>query len=421
MDVARPDLARKKRRRRIVLVACASLVVAGVTLGLSRLSPAAPTVEKSSIWMDTVKRGEMLRQVRGNGSLVPEQIQFVQSETDGRVERLLVKAGAQVTADTVLMELSNEELKQAAFDAEYQLRAGEAQRTKLKVQLASDRLTQKAALATLKSDMEQAKLVAEADDTLCKEGLVPVLTAKQSRAKAMDLEGRLAIEEERLLIGEDSTRAQLAAADADLEKTRALLALKRRQLAALTVRAGIEGVLQQVGDTQPLQVGQRISPSATLAKIVQPTKLKAEIKVGETQAKDILIGQKATIDTRNGIIEGQVVRVDPAVINGTVTVDVKLEGALPKGARPDLSVDGTIELERLDDVLYVGRPVQGQPESTIGLFKVVDAGHGAVRVSVKLGRTSVSTIEVLQGLAAGDQVILSDMSTWDGHDRVKLN
>jgi HlyD family secretion protein len=371
--------------------------------------------------MDTVKRGEMLRQVRGNGTLVPEQIQFVQSETDGRVERLMVKAGAQVNPDTIILELSNEELKQAAFDAEYQLRAGEAQRTKLKVQLQSDRLTQKAALATLKSDAEQAKLVAEADDTLCQQGLVPVLTAKQSRAKAVDLEGRVAIEEERLLIGEDSTKAQLAAADADLEKVRALLALKKRQLAALTVRAGIEGVLQQVGDLQPLQVGQRISPSATLAKIVQPTKLKAEIKVAETQAKDILIGQVASIDTRNGVIQGQVVRVDPAVVNGTVTVDVKLDGPLPKGARPDLSVDGTIELERLEDVLYVGRPVQGQPESTIGLFKVIEAGHQAVRVAVKLGRTSVSTIEVLQGLAAGDQVILSDMSAWDGHDRVKLN
>lgn len=425
MDVARPDIARKKRRRRLVISCIALLVLTAVTIGLSRLEPAVPSVEKSSIWSDTVKRATtenpMLRQVRGNGTLVPEQIQFVQSETDGRVERILVQPGAQVTAETVLMELSNAELKQAAFDAEYQLKAGEAQLTKLKVQLESDRLTQKATVATLKYEAEQAGFIAEADDTLAKDGLVPNLTARQSRAKATDLSGRVAIEEERLLITGESAKAQIAAAQAELEKTRALLALKQRQLAALQVRAGIEGVLQQIGDLQTLQVGQRISPSATLAKIVQPTKLKAEIKIAETQARDVLIGQPAAIDTRNGIIPGRVVRVDPSVVNGTVTVDVKLDGELPRGARPDLSVDGTIELERLDDAIYVGRPVQGQPDSTVGLFKLVDGGRGAVRVQVKLGRTSVSTVEVVQGLEVGDQVILSDMSAWDGHDRVKLN
>jgi len=397
------------------------LVIAAVTIGLSRLQPSAPSVEKSSIWSDTVKRGEMLRQVRGNGTLVPEQIQFVQSETDGRVERILVKPGAQVTGDTILIELSNAELKQAAFDAEYQLKAGEAQLMKLKVQLESERLGQKAALATLKSDAEQAKLVAQADENLSTRGLVPLLTARQTRAKANDLQERVEIDRERLRIGEDSAKAQIDAADADLEKARALLALKRRQLAALQVRAGIDGVLQQIGDLQPLQVGQRISPSATLAKIVQPTKLKAEIKIAETQAKDILIDQIAFIDTRNGVISGRVIRVDPSVVNGTVTVDVKLEDALPKGARPDLSVDGTIQLERLEDVLFVGRPVQGQPESTISLFKLIEGGRGAVRVAVKLGRTSVSTIEIREGLQVGDQIILSDMSAWDGHERVKLN
>jgi len=421
MDVARPDIARKKRRRRILISCAALLVLAAVTIGLSRLQPAAPTVERSSVWFDTVKRGEMLRQVRGNGTLVPEQIQFVQSETDGRVERILVKPGAQVTADTILMQLSNEELKQEAFDAEYQLKAGEAQLTKLKVQLESDRLTQKATVATLKYETEQANFVAEADEILAKDGLVPNLTSRQSRAKATDLKGRVEIEEERLRIGAESAQAQIAAAQAELEKSRALLAMKRRQLAALDVRAGIDGVLQQIGDLQILQVGQRITPSATLAKIVQPTKLKAEIKIAETQARDILIGQIASIDTRNGIIPGRVVRVDPSVLNGTVTVDVKLDGELPRGARPDLSVDGTIELERLDDAVFVGRPVQGQPDSTIGLFKLVEGGRGAVRVQVKLGRTSVSTVEVIQGLEVGDQVILSDMSAWDGHERVKLN
>jgi len=421
MDVARPDIARRKRRRRIVISIVVVLAVTGVTIGLSQLQPAAPTVEKGSVWTDTVKRGEMLRLVRGNGTLVPEQIQFVQSETGGRVERILIKPGAQVTPDSILMELSNPELKQVAFDAEYQLRAGEAQLTKLKVQLESERLTQKAMLATLKADAEQAELVAQADQNLSDKGLVPALTARQSRAKADDLKSRVVIEEERLEIGIESANAQRDAANADLDKTRALLALKKRQVAALQVRAGIEGVLQQIGDTQQLQVGQGIGPSATLAKIVQPTKLKAEIRVAETQAKDVLIGQAALIDTRNGVIPGKVIRVDPSVVNGTVTVDVKLDGELPRGARPDLSVDGTIELERLDNVLYVGRPVQGQPDSTISLFKLTDGGRGAIRVPVKLGRHSVSTIEVIQGLDVGDQIILSDMSAWDGHERVKLN
>lgn len=421
MDVARPDIARKKRRKRIILTVLVVLALAGVTIGLSQLQPAAPTVERGSVWTDTVKRGEMLRLVRGNGTLVPEQIQFVQSETGGRVVRILIKPGAEVTPDSILMELSNPELKQAAFDAEYQLRAGEAQLTKLKVQLESDRLTQKATLATLKADAEQAELVAQADQNLADKGLVPVLTARQSRAKADDLKGRVAIEEERLVIAIESAKAQRDAANADLEKTRELFALKKRQVAALQVRAGIEGVLQQIGDTQQLQIGQGMGPSATLAKIVQPTKLKAEIRIAETQAKDVLIGQAALIDTRNGVIPGKVIRVDPSVLNGTVTVDVKLDGELPRGARPDLSVDGTIELERLADVLYVGRPVQGQPDSTISLFKLIDGGRGAVRVPVKLGRHSVSTIEVIQGLDVGDQIILSDMSAWDGHERVKLN
>ncbi len=424
MDVARPDIARRKRRRRWLLSAAALIALAAVSLGLSRLKPAAPTVEKGGVWTDTVKRATtespMLRQVRGNGSLVPEQIQFVQSETDGRVERILIKPGASVSPDTILMELSNAELAQAVFDAEFQVKIGTAQLAKLKVQLESDRLTQKAAVATLKSESEQAQLVAEADENLSKRGLQPILTAKQSRAKATDLKGRVGIEEERQRISLDSAQAQIAAAEAELDKTRALLNLKKRQLAALQVRAGIEGVLQQIGDTQMLQVGQRITPSATLAKIVQPTRLKAEIKIAETQAKDVLIDQIAAIDTRNGVIPGRVIRVDPAVVNGTVTVDVKLEGELPRGARPDLSVDGTIELERLDHAVYVGRPVQGQPNSTVSLFKLVDDGRAAVRVPVQLGRTSVSTVEVVQGLEVGDQIILSDMSQWDAYDRVQL-
>ena len=396
-------------------------VIAAITLGLSRLKPAAPGVDKSPLLMDTVKRGELLRQVRGNGTLVPEQIQFVQAETDGRVERIFVLPGAEVKADTILMELSNPQLKQETFDAEWAVKAAEADLTKLKVSLESDELTQKSKIASLKSDFEQARLMAEADDNLSKDGLVALLTAKASKAKADDLHAQIGIEEERLKINEDSTKAQLAAQQAVVEKGRALFALKRAQVDGLQVRAGIYGVLQQNGDTVTLQSGQRVIPTATLAKIVQPTKLKAEIKIAETQAKDILIGQIAEIDTRNGIIPGRVIRVDPSVVNGTVTVDVKLEGALPKGARPDLSVDGTVELERLENVLYVGRPVQGQAESTVGIFKVTEAGRGAARVPVKLGRSSVSTIEILEGLQLGDQIILSDMSAWDAYDRVRLN
>ena len=420
MDIARPDRNRKRRRQRMVALSAGLIVIATVTLGLGRLRPAAPTVEKGSIWMDTVKRGQMLREVRGNGLLVPEQIQFVQADTDGRVERILVLPGAEVKPDTVLLELSNPELKQAAFDAEWQCKAAQAQLAKMKAQLESERLAQKAVVATLKSDYEQARLEAEADDNLSKRGLVAVLTAKRTRAKADDLAARLVIEEERLRMSEDSTKAQLAVQEADLEKTRALLALKRKQIEALQVRAGIDGVLQQVGDATTLQVGQRVTPSSTLAKIVRPAKLKAEIKIAATQAKDVQIGQVAAVDTRNGVIPGRVVRVDPSVLNGTVTVDVKLEGALPKGARPDLSVDGTIELERLDGVLYVGRPVQGQPQSSASVFKVINGGKEAIRIAAKLGRTPVSTIEVLEGLQNGDQVILSDMSAWDNHERVKL-
>jgi HlyD family secretion protein len=420
MDIARPDLKRARNRRRVLFSLGGLAVLALITLGLARLEPAAPRVDRAQVWTDTVKRGDIPRQVRGNGTLVPEQIQYVQADTDGRIERIHVLAGAVVQPDTLILELSNPELEQQAFDLEWQLKAAEAQLRQLKVQLESERLTQESTIASLRADHTQAALDAEADSILAKDGLVPDLTMKRSRAKAEDLEQRLAVEQKRLLIKGDSDQAQLAVQEAELEKLRASLALRREKVAALKVRAGLEGVLQSVGDgRETLQVGQRMGPGATLAKIVQPTKLKAEIKIAETQARDVQIGQPAVIDTRNGLIKGVVTRVDPAVLNGTVTVDVKLEGALPRGARPDLSVDGTIELERLEDVLYVGRPVNGQPDATIGLFKV-NADGEAERVSVKLGRSSVSTIEVLEGLATGDVVVLSDMSQWDEFSRIKL-
>ena len=391
-----------------------------VTVGLSRLQPALPSVERSSLFFGTVQRGEMLRQVRGNGSLVPEQIQFVQAETDGRIERILVQPGAAVTAETILMELSNPELQQAAFDAEWQLKGAEAQLTRLRAQLENERLALKSAVAALKAEANQAALEAQANDALAKEKLVSTLDQQRWRGKAEELRERLAIEEERLKTSARSTEAQLAVQQAEVERVTALLARKRQQLAALRVRANVEGVLQQIGDLVPLQVGQRITPAATLAKIVEPKRLKAVLRVPETQVRDVQLGQLAEIDTRNGIVPGRVIRIDPAALNGTVTVDVKLEGPLPRGARPDLNVDGVIELERLESVLYVGRPVQGLGESVVNVFKVVEGGKAACRVRARLGRSSVSVIEVVDGLQAGDEIILSDMAAWDEHERVRL-
>jgi HlyD family secretion protein len=362
----------------------------------------------------------MVRQVRGNGTLVPEQILFVQAESEGRIERILVQAGEAVTNDTLLMELSNPQLEQESFDAQWQLKGTESQLTRMRAQLENDRLALKSALSQLKADAAQAELDARVNEALAKEKLISKLESDRTRARADNLKERVQIEEERAGTNDKSAEAQLAAQQGEVERARALSVRKTQQVAALKVRAGVEGVLQQIGDAQLLQVGQRVTPGATLAKIVQPDHLKAVLKVPEMQMRDVLLGQKAEIDTRNGVVPGKIVRIDPAAQNGTVTVDVKLEGPLPKGSRPDLSVDGVIELERLVSVLYVGRPVQGQESSTVGLFKLVDGGRRASRVSVKLGRSSVSHIEVLQGLQPGDQVVLSDMSAWDGYEKVTL-
>ena len=421
MDIARPELKRRKQRRRMLALAGTIAVMAIASFLLSRLEPAAPSVDRSSTVIETIKRGEMVRDVRGNGTLVPEELLFVQAENDGRVERVLVLPGAAVLADTILIELSNPELEQQVFDGAWQLKGAEANLKRLKVQLESDRLTQESTLARLKSDLAQASLEAEADNALAKSGLVPEITRRRSASNAEELAGRAKIEEKRLAIAGESEKAQEAVAQAEIEKLRALLELKRKKVAALHVRAGVDGVLQQIGDHEILQGGQRITPGTTLAKIVQPTRLKAEIKISETQAKDIELGQEARIDTRNGVVSGHVVRIDPAPVQGYVAVDVKLDGPLPRGARPNLSVDGTIELERLKDVLYVGRPVNTQSEGTAGIFKVVPGGHEAIRVPVKFGRNSVSTIVVNQGLSEGDQIITSDMSQWDAHARVRLN
>ncbi len=416
MDIPRQDAARKRRIRRILYSVAAVCAIVLTSVGVSHLKPAAPSVDRATVWVDTVKRGPLLIQVRGLGTLVPEEILWIPAVTDGRVERRMVLPGTAVKADTVLLVLSNPEQQQSALDAEWQLKAAEAQYNSLRAQLDSQLMDQRATAAQVQSDYQQAKLQAERDEQLAKLGLGSDLTSSISKAKAEALATRNQIEKGRVEVSAKSVEAQLAAQRARVEQLRALHQLKRGQMDSLRVRAGADGVLQELS----VEVGQRVTAGTILAKVVQPAHLKAALLIAETQAKDILIGQKAEIDTHNGVIPGRVIRIDPAVQNGTRTVDVKLEGELPKGAVPTLSVDGTIEIERLDDVVYVGRPAFGQPNSAVSLFKVVEGGKGAVRVQVKMGRSSVNTIEVQQGLKVGDEVILSDMSRWDGFDRIRL-
>jgi HlyD family secretion protein len=417
MDIPRKEAARRKRIRQGIISLVLLAAVGGVSWGLSRLKPAAPSVERATVWLDSVKRGPMLRQVRGLGTLVPEDILWIPATTDGRVERQLALPGIVVKPDTVLIVLSNPELQQATVDAEWKLRGAEAELQNLRVKLESDRLTQEAAAATVESEANNSKLTADRDVELNKLGLTADLVAKTSVATAQDWANRSRIEKKRLEIGPEAIKAQIAVQQAAVEQFRALWELKKSQVEALRVRAGVNGVLQQV----PVEVGQRVAVGTNLARVVQPEKLKAELKIPETQAKDVAMGQKAEVDTRNGVIPGRVSRIDPAAKDGTVTVDVKLEGPLPQGARPDLSVDGTIEIEKLTDVLYVGRPTFGQPNSQVTLFKLDADGRGATRTQVKLGRSSVNTIEILEGLRVGDQVVLSDMSAQDAYDRIRLN
>ena len=404
--------------RRIAMGGGAALLVAGVTFGLSRLRPAAPTVDRGTVWSDEVKRGPMVREVRGLGTLVPQEIQWIPAQTDGRVMKRLLEPGAKVKPDSVILVLSNPQLLQEQLDAEAQLKAAQADYENLKVQVNSDLLNQRSLTATVRSDYEQARIQNKVDQQLVSEGLKAKVEEEISGVKAAQLALRLKLEEDRTKNAEDSEKARLDAGESKVEQQRAMYQLRRSQVEALTVRAGIDGVLQSV----PVEVGQSVVPGANLARVADPKRLKAEIKIAETQAKDVVIGQKASIDTRNGIVAGHVGRIDPSVVNGTVTVDVYMDEPFPpqSGARPDLSVDGTITLENLKNVLYVGRPVHGQSDSTISLFKLVDDGNEAVRVNVKLGRSSVNTVEILDGLKVGDKVILSDMSQWDNVDRVQL-
>jgi HlyD family secretion protein len=416
MDIPRPSNAKAKMIKRIIFGAVGLLFIGGVTFGLSRLRPAAPSVDRATVWSDETKRGPMLREVRGIGTLVPIDIHWIPARTEAQVDRIVLRPGAIVKPDSIILELSNPTLQRDTLDAEYQLKAAEADYANLKVQVNSDLLNQRATEASVRSDYEQAKIQHAVDERLYKEDIGSIVNAQLSKVREEQLAIRVQLESERTKNTADAAAARLQAQASHVDQQRALYELRHAELDALHVRAGIAGVLQLV----PVEEGQHLIPGTNMARVADPKNLKAEIKVAETQAKDVLIGQKAVVDTRNGTVEGHVQRIDPSVQNGTVTVDVYMDGTLPDGARPDLSVDGTIEIENLKDVLYVGRPVHGSSQSTISLFKLTPDGSEATRVNVKLGRASVNTIEVLQGLQVGDRVILSDMSQWDNYDRIRL-
>ena len=413
MDVPRVGIAAKKRKRRIIIIAASAVGLILATIAISRLKPAVPSVDRSSVWIDTVKRGPMVRQVRGLGTL----IRWIPANTEGRVEKIMIWPGTHVEPDSVILELTSPELEQAAHDAELQATAAEAELTTLRATLQRSLLDQEATTAKAKSDYEQARMERETNDQLAKNGLIAELQYKTSKVKEAELANRNEIEQKRLKFAHDSIDPQLASRQAAVDQAKQLAKLRADQVEALHVRAGMSGVLQQL----PVQIGQRVKVGDNLARVADPTKLKAQVKIAETQAKDIQVDQKAVIDTRNGTANGHVTRVDPAVEQGTVNVEVAFDEPLPKGARPDLSVDGTIQLERLDNVVYVGRPAFGQENNTVGMFKLINGTSEALRTPVKLGKSSVNTIEIVSGLQPGDQVILSDTSAWDAHERIRLN
>ena len=416
-DIVRdPAILKRKRLRQAGLAFVGVIVVIAVSIALARMEPAAPTVERATVLEDTVKRGSIIRQVRGLGTLVPEDTRWLPSTTDGRVERILLRPGAQVEPNSVILELSNPQLEQEAISARLALQSTEAALENLRVQLQNEFLTQQSQTAALDAEYQQARMQAEADEELAKEQLISEITRKQSHLKSDTLKRRLGLDTERLASAKQSIDARIRVQQAAVDQARAISSLQESRIAALKVTPGFSGVLQQV----PVEVGQRVGPGVNLARVADPGRLKAELKIAETQAKDIEIGQSAEIDTRSGVIAGLVSRKDPAAANGTVTVDVSLTGELPRGAVPDMSVDGTIQLERLENILYVGRPSLGQENSTVGLFKVTSAAGDASRVQVSLGKSSVNAIEVKSGLNAGDRVVLSDMSAWDAFERVRL-
>jgi HlyD family secretion protein len=419
MDISRPDLKAKKRKRQALTIAVGVVVLAVVTFLVMRLKPAAPTVDRSVVWTDTVKRGPLVRQVRGLGTLVPREdaIRQIPAQTEATVVRILVLPGSTVKPDTVLLELADPQATQQALDAELALKGARADLSNTQVKVQSDLMAQKSAAATVSADYNQAQRQAKTDKSLYGLGVISGLAYNSSQGKADELTTRNKLEEQTIDINEKAVESQIAVQQAKVEQAQAIYDLKRQQLDALRVRAGISGVLTSL----PLAVGQHVTLGTMLAQVVQPNQLKAQLKIPETQARDIQLGQPASIDTHNGIADGKVTRIDPAVVNGTVTVDAELVGTLPDGLRTDLSVDGTIDLERMKDVLYVGRPAFGNENSTITLFRLDPDGKGAVRVPVKVGRASVNAIQVIEGLHEGDTVILSDMSRYDTADRIRLD
>lgn len=415
MDIPRAPVNRG--RKRILYGAIALVALVAMTLGLRSLKPAAPRVDRASIWIDSVQKGPLVIEVRGPGTLVPERIRYISAVTAGRVERRLAEPGQEVQPETVLLELSNPDVQLEALESERQLTVSQADRVTLQTDLKTQRLNQEGAVAAAKAAYQDAKRNAEAAQELVAKQLISTMEASRAMDRVEELETRYRVEEERLQVMVGAADSQLALQKAQVGRLIAVAEFQRGRVRSMKVLAGANGILQEL----PLEVGQWAQSGATLARLVEPGKLKAVLRIPETQAKDIAIGQPAKIDTRNGIVSGKVRRIDPAVQNGTVTVDVSLEGEMPRGARPDLSVDGTIEVERLPDVLHVGRPAYGQANSAVGLFKLTPDGSEATRATVRLGRTSVNTVEIVGGLSRGDKVIISDMSRWDGYDRVRVD
>jgi HlyD family secretion protein len=416
MDIPRPGVARSKKIRRILFVIAFIVVASAAAYGLSKLKPAAPSVDRATLWPDKVKRGPMLRDIHGTGTLVAEDFRWIPAGRDGLVEKINVRIGDTVSPDTILAELSNPDLLQTLMDSGLQIKAAEADLVNTRTGHENAAINQQILIANLDAAAQRARLQADTDGELAKRGLIGQLSVRLSHLEADNSASQVEREKQRVAINAKSAEAQIAAQEARLDQLRATYEMRKRQIDELKIRAGVSGVLQQLS----IEGGQRITAGAPIAKVAEPGHLKAQLRIAETQAKDILIGQTASIDTRNGIIPGRVVHIDPAAVQGTVTVDVQFEGELPKGTRPDSSVDGTIEIERLDNVLYVGRPANGQQDTTVQMFKVLANGE-AVRGRVRIGRVSVNSIEILEGLQEGDEVILSDMSMWDAYDRIRLN
>jgi HlyD family secretion protein len=411
-----PRAPAQRGRKRLLYGGLAVLGLALATLGLRSLKPAAPSVDRAAVWIDSVQRGPLLIEVRGPGTLVPERVRWISAITAGRVEKRLAEPGQEVSPETELLELSNPDVQLEALESERQLTVAQGDRVNMRTLLETTRLNQEGAVAEAKAAYQDARRNAEASSDLAKKELISSMEASRTQDRVVELQTRYEVEEKRLAVMTESTDSQLRLQDAQVARLRAVVDFQRERIRSMKVMAGAHGVLQEL----PLEVGQWAQSGAVLARLVEPGRLKAVLRIPETQAKDLTMGQPAAIDTRNGIVKGAVARIDPAVQNGTVTVDVRLEGEMPRGARPDLSVDGTIQVERLDNVLHVGRPAYGQANSTVGLFKLSADGKEATRMNVRLGRTSVNTVEVLGGLQPGEKVIISDMSRWDGVDRVRV-